>query len=252
MALPEEEMTMSVSTLTLALLTGATLLLGAAAPASSQDVAQVELTPFQLTRVERFLETRAACLGCHQIGGKGGLIGPSLDGLAERVDRDYVVRMIADPAATLPGTRMPRQPMPAREVERLASYLMTRPRIAAGATSASVPEAPPGLAPDERFNGAALYARHCAACHGSEGRGDGWNASNLPVVPTVHADPEVMATRPDDTLFDGIFAGGFVLDKSARMPAFGQMLEPAQIRALVAHIRVLCDCEQPVWARGSR
>lgn len=252
MALPEEEMTMSVSALALGLVTGVSLLLGAATPASSQEAAQPSLTPFQVTRVERFLQDRAACLGCHQIGGTGGLIGPSLDGLAERVDRDYVVRMIADPSATLPGTRMPRQPMPAREVERLASYLLTRPSVAAGAATTTTPEAPPALAQGERLNGAALYARHCAACHGSEGRGDGWNAPNLPVVPTVHADPELMANRPDDTLFDGISAGGFVLDKSARMPAFGQMLEPEQIRALVAHIRVLCDCEQPVWARRSR
>ena len=53
------------------------------------------------------------------------------------------------------------------------------------------------------------------------------------------------------TLFDAIYAGGFVLDKSPRMPAFGDLLEPAQIRALVTHIRTLCQCAQPPWAGGS-
>ena len=58
-----------------------------------------------------------------------------------------------------------------------------------------------------------------------------------------------MAKRPDDTLYDGIAAGGFILDKSPLMPGFGDMLEPEQIRALVLHIRTLCECEQPAWAR---
>ena len=235
----------------LALLTGVSLL-GAPTPASGQEEGSVGLTPFQVTRVERFLEDRAACLGCHQIGGTGGFIGPTLDGLADRAEHDYVLRMIQDPAGTLPGTLMPRQPMPARDAERLATYLLTKARPEAGTAPVTAPEAPPVVAPSDRLNGAALYARHCAACHGSEGRGDGWNAPNLPAAPTAHADAERMTKRPDDTLYDGISAGGFVLDKSARMPAFGQMLDPEQIRALVAHIRVLCDCEQPEWARGGR
>jgi len=239
------------STAALALLATVSLL-GTPVSAAAQAASNDPLTPFQITRVERFLDTRAACLGCHQIGGTGGLIGPTLDGLAGRVARDYVVRMISDPVATLPGTRMPRQPMPARDIQRLASYLMTRPTVSASGATSTTPQAPPAMAASDRLDGAALYARHCAACHGSEGRGDGWNAPNLPVVPTVHADAELMAQRPDDTLFDGISAGGFVLDKSARMPAFGDLLEPEQIRALVAHIRVLCDCEQPEWARGGR
>ena len=57
-----------------------------------------------------------------------------------------------------------------------------------------------------------------------------------------------MSLRPDDTLYDGIAAGGYVLDKSTRMPAVGRMLSPRQIRALVAHISVLCDCREPAWA----
>ena len=50
---------------------------------------------------------------------------------------------------------------------------------------------------------------------------------------------------------DGISAGGFVLDRSNLMPAFGELLSPAQIRALVAHIRTLCACEGPPWSNGA-
>ncbi|MDX1494197.1 MAG: cytochrome c [Longimicrobiales bacterium] len=205
------------------------------------------LTALETTRMERALERRFSCLGCHRIDGQGGRIGPIIDGLAERVDLAYTLAVIRDPAGTIPGTLMPHQPMPERESERLARYLLSLPEQPVPAAGAA-PQAPPALAPGDSLDGEALYRRHCAACHGESGAGDGWNAGNLPVTPTAHSDPGLMSQRPDDTLYDGIAAGGFVLDKSNRMPAFGRMLRPEQIRALVAHIRILCDCSQPAWA----
>jgi mono/diheme cytochrome c family protein len=97
-----------------------------------------------------------------------------------------------------------------------------------------------------------LYGRWCAACHGAEGRGDGWNAVDLPVRPDAHADPERMAARSDDALRDAIYGGGWVLGRSARMPAFGATLTPGQIDALVDHIRRLCACQGPAWSRDGR
>ncbi|HSM59389.1 MAG TPA: cytochrome c, partial [Longimicrobiales bacterium] len=100
----------------------------------------------------------------------------------------------------------------------------------------------------DRGPGDALYGRHCAACHGPTGRGDGWNAPNLPVPPTAHADAGLMEGRADDALFDGIHGGARVLDGSPRMPPFGSLLGTGEIRALVATIRSLCDCSGPAWA----
>ena len=227
----------------------ALLVLASPQPAAAQDPGAA-LTPLQVSRIERLLETRIACRGCHQIDGRGGLIGPVLDGIANRADLNHVLAMIESPAEAVPGTIMPHQPLPDREAERLARYVIALP--APRAVTGAVPEAPPALAPGQEADGTVLYARHCAACHGDEGRGDGWNAANLPVPPTVHADAQAMAQRPDDTLFDGIYAGGFVLDKSPLMPAFGDLLDPGQIRALVGHIRSLCECRQPAWAGGER
>jgi mono/diheme cytochrome c family protein len=204
------------------------------------------LTPFQVGRVERSLETRLACLGCHVIDGRGGRVGPPLDGLAERADAAYVARMIRDPAATVPGTLMPRERMSDRDAARLTTYLLTRPPTTAPGVTA--PEAPPSAPIGGAVDGTALYARHCAACHGEAGRGDGWNVAALPTRPTAHADPQLMALRTDDSLFDAIHAGGLVLDRSPRMPPFGEMLSAVQIQALVSHIRTLCDCAQPAWA----
>jgi mono/diheme cytochrome c family protein len=60
----------------------------------------------------------------------------------------------------------------------------------------------------------------------------------------------MMSARPDDSLFDTIAAGGAVMNRSPRMPAFGATLTPAEIRALVRHIRSLCRCEGPAWSRN--
>jgi mono/diheme cytochrome c family protein len=45
-----------------------------------------------------------------------------------------------------------------------------------------------GSEPREEPSGAALYARHCAACHGAEGRGDG------PVAPALTRAPTDLTT----------------------------------------------------------
>ncbi|MBT8488417.1 MAG: c-type cytochrome [Gemmatimonadetes bacterium] len=216
-----------------------------ATPLKAQESVEASLTAVEIVRIERALERRFSCVGCHRIDGTGGLIGPVLDGLGERADFAYTVDVLRDPARTIPGTLMPHQPMPERESRRLAVYLLGLPERPPPTGTA---EAPPVLEPGAEVDGAALYARHCAACHGETGSGNGWNASNLPVTPTAHADPTLMSERPDDTLYDGIAVGGFVLDKSNRMPAFGAMLSSTQIRALVGHIRELCDCSQPAWA----
>jgi mono/diheme cytochrome c family protein len=99
---------------------------------------------------------------------------------------------------------------------------------------------------------AALYQRACAACHGEQGKGDGFNAPNLPVRPTAFADSAYLSTRADDTMFDGVFAGGYILNRSHRMPAWGQTLSREQIRGLVAHLRTLCRCEGPAWGETVR
>ena len=228
----------------------ALILLGFPGAGSAQEPG-APLSAFQAERVERFLDNRIACRGCHQIGGWGGMIGPILDGIRDRADFDHVLDMVRNPAATVPGTIMPHQRMPEREAQRLAAYIMGLPANPSP-DIAAMPQAPAALPPGGEQDGAALYARHCAACHGNTGAGDGWNVPNLGVTPTPHADPEAMSTRPDDTLYDGIAAGGYVLDKSPLMPSFGDLLEPEQIRAVVAHIRTLCGCEQPAWARSGR
>lgn len=49
----------------------------------------------------------SVCVACHQVGGKGGVVGPALDGIATRMDAATLDRWLANPQAVKPGTAMP-------------------------------------------------------------------------------------------------------------------------------------------------
>ncbi len=205
------------------------------------------LSRFDRQKAEWLLRERLPCLGCHRLDREGGTIGPDLSTVADRRSDRFLLAMVTDPQATLPGSRMPRIPMPAEWRALIVSLLAERRSAGAAPVDPSAPADSVRLSTVS--DGAALYARVCAGCHGAEGKGDGFNAANLPVPPTAHADSAYMARRPDDTLFDGIFAGGYVLNKSNRMPAWGETLSRDQIWALVGYLRRLCRCRGPAWGK---
>ena len=201
------------------------------------------LSPFDVAKAEWLLRNRLPCLGCHELGGEGGRIGPSLSALKGQRTPGHVYSMIRDPQ----GSIMPRVPMNDRTLELIASYLVQRE------PAHGTPPSTPADRPNNAQTGVteALYARSCAPCHGVAGAGDGYNAPFLPVRPTAHADKAYMSRRPDDALFDAIYAGGFTMNRSNRMPPFGQTLAREQIWSLVRYLRVLCRCEGPAWSRDN-
>jgi len=207
------------------------------------------LSTFQQSKAESLLRNRLSCLGCHELGGEGGRVGPSLSDLKRIRTPDYVYRMIRDPQGTAPHTIMPRVPMTQATLELIASYLVQR-EPTAGPPSRQ--PAPPASDLAEPVSAAALYGRFCAPCHGVGGRGDGYNAEFLPVRPTAHADSAYMSRRPDDALFDATYAGGYIMNRSNRMPPFGQTLTREQVWGLVRYLRRLCRCEGPAWSRDDR
>ena len=224
----------------------AVLVVGASVARSTELDAQA-LSAFSRRKAESLLKDHLPCLGCHTLNGEGGTIGPDLTTVRQRRSPEYIASMIADPQRIVPGSAMPRIAMPNTTRDLIIRYL--------GGEVAS-PQAP-GPRPQARgandatpSDGAQLYTRWCASCHGTSGKGDGPNAANLPVRPAVHSSREAMSARPDDSLFDTIASGGSVMNRSPRMPAFGGTLTGAEIRALVRHIRTLCRCEGPVWSRN--
>lgn len=223
-------------------------LAGIALPARGQTPA---FTPRHLSRSEReqvewLLQHRLPCLGCHRLDGRGGVIGPDLTRVADRRTAAFIYRMISDPQTTLPGSLMPGVPMPDAWRTLVASYLAGREDP--GASPADPAPQPAAVALATVTDGRTLYQELCAACHGRLGEGDGYNAVNLPVRPTAHADSAYMSTLPDDVLFDAVYAGAYTLNKSNLMPAWGETLSAAQIRSLIRYIRQLCHCRQPIWA----
>ena len=207
------------------------------------------LSPFAMQKAETLLRDRWSCLGCHQLGGEGGRIGPRLDGIAERLRPEYVRALIHDPESLAPGTIMPASREQPDRLDLIASFLLLRdaPWTGGEPVAGLGGPLPPDTAP-----GAATYLARCAACHGIQGDGDGFNAPFLPVPPTSHSDSAAMSLRPDDTLYDGIHTGGWILGKSHRMPGFGASLDDRATRELVSYIRTLCRCRGPAWSRDGR
>ena len=206
---------------------------------------------FSANKAETLLREKQPCLGCHLLGDDGGRIGPDLAGLSTRIRPEFVSQIIRDPAAVLSETVMPKVLMPDTTLVLLVNFLVRQdfPRFNSSYLS-HIDNEPHHF---QQMDGAqGLYVKHCVPCHGIDGNADGYNARFLPTVPTTHSDSSHMSTRPDDTLFDGIYSGGYILNKSHRMPPWGATLQRDEIWGLVRHMRSLCNCQGPAWSRDGR
>jgi putative membrane-bound dehydrogenase-like protein len=75
----------------------------------------------------------ASCVRCHQVDGKGGYVGPFLDGIALRKQPDYIRESLLDPQAKIaegfPAEVSPMPPfgvlLPAQDIEDVMAYLLT-------------------------------------------------------------------------------------------------------------------------------
>lgn len=63
------------------------------------------------------------CVACHSLDGQGGKVGPALDGVGSRFDRDYIAKWLADPSKIKPGTLMPKLPLKDSEIVELSAFL---------------------------------------------------------------------------------------------------------------------------------
>lgn len=209
------------------------------------------LSPFAQTKARTLLAEKLPCLGCHQLGEQGGRIGPDFAHVKSRLQPEFAYHFVRNPHGLLPESNMPKILMPEKTEELILNFLLQDESVAGEPAYLSLIDnpiiSPAGQSKEEKN-----YRRYCASCHGETGDGRGYNAKFLPAPPTSHADAVHMSQRPDDTLFDGIYAGGYILNKSPFMPAWGQRLSPEEIRGLVAYIRQLCQCQGPAWSREGK
>lgn len=99
---------------------------GAAAPAAAAPTASTD---------PREILTANACLGCHQLGGEGGAVGPPFTGMGARLTKDQIRAAILDPNATIAqGFEAMRGMMPpnfgqqlsAAQLEAVVNFLSTQ------------------------------------------------------------------------------------------------------------------------------
>lgn len=63
------------------------------------------------------------CVSCHAIQGKGGAVGPALDGIGDRRDVDYLTRWMRDPLAVKADSKMPKLPLTEEQIIELVEFL---------------------------------------------------------------------------------------------------------------------------------
>jgi cytochrome c oxidase cbb3-type subunit 3 len=82
-------------------------------------------------------------------------------------------------------------------------------------------------------DGAQLYARNCASCHGASGVPNPAMVRSLGAMPDL-SDARVLAALADTTIANAITAG-----KGRGMPAYRGRLTAEQIQAVIAYVRTL-------------
>jgi len=84
-----------------------------------------------------------------------------------------------------------------------------------------------------------LFLRYCAVCHGTTGKGDGFNAWNLQPHPRDLTDPKYMNVLSKARISETIREGGIGVRKSPDMPAWGNTFTDRQVDEIVRYIRTL-------------
>ncbi len=95
---------------------------------------------------------------------------------------------------------------------------------------------------------AALYESACAACHGSDGRGQPLEDRGFELELPDFTDCEFASREPDPDWHAVIHEGGPVRAFDRMMPAFGDALTDDEIYSILRHVRTFCTNDD--WPRG--
>ena len=94
-------------------------------------------------------------------------------------------------------------------------------------------------AAESQIRGQKIYKHYCAICHGDQGKGDGFNSTNLAVPPRNFSSPQFWQQLTDEHLLLVVSKGGPAVGKSVLMPAWGRTLTDRQMHDVVAYLRTL-------------
>ncbi|MGH9349886.1 MAG: c-type cytochrome [Vicinamibacterales bacterium] len=178
------------------------------------------------------------CAGCHRAAhAAGGVSGPELHSIAQRVTAEWLRAFVADPRPWA-GPAMPISTLRAAQVGAISEYLLAEAATAPAPPAVDVYGVGAAPAPASE-RPARLYRQLCAPCHGVKGDGRGLNAPYLFVAPRNHTSAKEMAGLTDDRVFAAIKYGGAAVGKSAVMPSWSGRLSDGDVQSLVAYVRTL-------------
>ncbi|HMK57175.1 MAG TPA: cytochrome b N-terminal domain-containing protein [Dissulfurispiraceae bacterium] len=199
------------------------------------------------------------CTGCHSINGSGGSAGPDLSGEGNRGrDRSWLRDQIRNPKSHFPDTIMPAYSrFSEQELSDLVDYLDSLKGSAAVLPSAAAvpgvqrsaasnkPAGPAAGIIGSSAQGALIFEKQCAGCHGPGGRGGipnpGSDDGSVPALNPIDReifskDPQLFAEKVDVFIQHGSLPAGE--NPRLRMPSFGDSssLTQQQISNIEAYI----------------
>jgi mono/diheme cytochrome c family protein len=125
----------------------------------------------------------------------------------------------------------------------LLSLLLAESAVAGG-------DPPPALGPELVVEGKRIYQQYCASCHGAQGEGaPDWEQQNaLGELPPPPHGPAGHTWKHSDAMLYRIISQGWrdPWNKTDRltMPAFGKVLTPHEIKAVITYLKTLWTPEQ--------
>lgn len=81
-----------------------------------------------------------------------------------------------------------------------------------------------------------LFGRYCSVCHGTEGKGDGFNAFNLEPKPRDFTDSSFISRLDTILIIETIRSGGKAVGLTGLMPPWGKTIDSTDIELLAQKV----------------
>jgi mono/diheme cytochrome c family protein len=101
----------------------------------------------------------------------------------------------------------------------------------------------------QQAQGKRVFETYCVWCHADATPAGPSNRSNVTPTPALINDGAALNGLSDEYLQNIITLGGSAVGKSAMMPPYGQTLQEAEIRAVIAYARAVA---QPPYQPAAR
>ena len=171
------------------------------------------------------------CAVCHGERGTGGVGTPlALESFLSTVSDEFLTETIRHGR---PGRVMPAFPtLSNSQVKAIVGHIRTW-------SEAPAPIEDSAPVAGDPLQGKALYAEHCAACHGEQGKGGQGTgvtfsrSRDLPIIPPALNNAGFLAAASDRMLQATIRSGR----AGTPMPAFGELLSDEEIGHVTRYLR---------------